>query len=94
MAYTWNEATTRQQLAAAQRRLAHDLGGSTPMVVIRPVDGALRYRGLLTGLKPDRATSVCKTMRARDEDCLVLSPDMLAAALNQQRVYHMLSARQ
>ena len=69
-------------------------GGGVPVVVTRPFDGGLRYRGLLAGLRQERAIPTCLALRQQDEDrCLVLTPAMVEGAREEELRWRMISAR-
>ena len=63
-------------------------------MVIKPRDGALHYRGLIVGLKEQRAIETCLAERAKlgEERCLVLTPLMVNGALEDERRFRMISA--
>lgn len=84
----------RADLAKAHRELRGRLGGGSTMVVIRPRDGMLRYRGLIVGLAERRAVDTCLAERARvgEARCLVMTPTMLAGAVEDERRFKMISA--
>jgi D-alanyl-D-alanine carboxypeptidase len=84
----------RRDLDKAHRELRGRLGGGSAMVVIRPRDGMLRYRGLIVGLQERRAVDTCLAERARvgEERCLVMNPTMLAGAFDDERRFKMISA--
>ncbi|CUW40114.1 putative D-alanyl-D-alanine carboxypeptidase [Magnetospirillum sp. XM-1] len=84
----------RRDLDKAHRELRGRLGGGSAMVVIRPRDGMLRYRGLIVGLAERRAVDTCLAERARvgEERCLVMTPTMLAGAVEDERRFKMISA--
>jgi D-alanyl-D-alanine carboxypeptidase len=84
----------RRELDSAHRELRSRLGGGSAMVVIRPRDGMLRYRGLIVGLPERRAVDTCLAERARvgEARCLVMTPTMLAGAMEDERRYKMISA--
>ncbi|CAA7617195.1 D-alanyl-D-alanine carboxypeptidase [Candidatus Terasakiella magnetica] len=88
-------AKVRTELAAAQRLLSKRLGGGSSLVVAKPRDGLLRYRGLIVGLAEKRAIETCLAERARhgEDICLVLTPTMLEGALDDERRFRMISAR-
>lgn len=87
-------AKVRRDLDKAHRELRGRLGGGSTMVVIRPRDGLLRYRGLIVGLQERRAVDTCLAERRRvgEERCLVMTPTMLAGALEDERRFKMISA--
>jgi D-alanyl-D-alanine carboxypeptidase len=84
----------RCELNSVHRELRQRLGGGSAMVVIRPRDGMLRYRGLIVGLAERRAVDTCLAERARagEARCLVMTPTMLAGAMDDERRYKMISA--
>lgn len=84
----------RRDLDKAHSELRGRLGGGSTMVVVRPRDGLLRYRGLIVGLAERRAIDTCLAERARvgEERCLVMTPTMLAGALDDERRFKMISA--
>jgi D-alanyl-D-alanine carboxypeptidase len=84
----------RRELNTVHRELRQRLGGGSAMVVIRPRDGMLRYRGLIVGLAERRAVDTCLAERARagEARCLVMTPTMLAGAMDDERRYKMISA--
>ncbi|BAE51036.1 D-alanyl-D-alanine carboxypeptidase family protein [Paramagnetospirillum magneticum] len=84
----------RRDLDKAHREMRGRLGGGSAMVVIKPRDGMLRYRGLIVGLPERRAIDTCLAERARagEERCMVLNPTMLAGALDDERRFKMISA--
>ncbi len=84
----------RRDLATVHRELARRLGGGAEIVVVKPRDGALRYRGFIVGLDEKRAIDTCLAERARagEERCLVLTPGMLNGALEDERRFLMIAA--
>ncbi|KIL98698.1 D-alanyl-D-alanine carboxypeptidase [Paramagnetospirillum magnetotacticum MS-1] len=84
----------RRELDKVHRQMRGKLGGGSAMVVVRPRDGMLRYRGLIVGLQERRAIDTCLAERARagEERCLVLNPTMLAGAMDDERRFKMISA--
>lgn len=88
-------AKVRRDLSAAHRQLGSRLGGGRELVVIKPRDGALRYRGLIVGLKEQRAIDTCLAERAKlgEERCTVLTPLMVTGALEDERRFRMISAQ-
>lgn len=94
VAFGRDPAEVRRQLAAVAKQLRPALGGGVPVVVTRPFDGGLRYRGLLAGLRQDRAIPTCLALRQQDEDrCLVLTPAMVEGAREEELRWRMISAR-
>ncbi|MBR9970929.1 D-alanyl-D-alanine carboxypeptidase family protein [Magnetospirillum sulfuroxidans] len=94
VAFGRDEAAVRRKLAQRQREVSPALGGGKPIVTIKPFDG-VRYRGLIAGLKEDKAISVCLKLRQTDENnCLVLPPAAVAGAVEAERRWRMLSARE
>ncbi|MBI3445134.1 MAG: D-alanyl-D-alanine carboxypeptidase [Magnetospirillum sp.] len=83
-----------QELAKVHRQLKARLGGGSTMIVVKPRDGLLRYRGLIVGLSERRAVDTCLAERAKagEERCLVLPPTMLAGAMDDERRFRMISA--
>ncbi len=88
-------AKVRHELALARRDLGKRLGGGSELVVIRPRDGTVRYRGLIVGLAEQRAIGTCLAERAKfgEDRCLVLTPSMVDGALDDERRFRMLSAQ-
>ncbi|CAA7619692.1 D-alanyl-D-alanine carboxypeptidase family protein [Magnetospirillum sp. UT-4] len=95
LAFGRDRAQVARDLAAARRKLGSRLGG-TPVVLLRPFDGGLRYRGLVAGLAQDKAVPLCLGLRAEggEERCLVLPPAAVEAAVNDERRYRMIAARE
>ncbi|WP_245651293.1 D-alanyl-D-alanine carboxypeptidase family protein [Paramagnetospirillum marisnigri] len=95
VAFGTDLAKVKRQLASAHRELSGRLGGGRPMVVIKPRDGLLRYRGLIVGLQEAKAVPTCLAERAKmgEERCLVLTPTMLSGAFEDERRFRMISAR-
>lgn len=94
VAFGRDPAEVRRQLAAMAKQLRPALGGGVPVVVTRPFDGGLRYRGLLAGLRQERAIPTCLALRQQDEDrCLVLTPAMVEGAREEELRWRMISAR-
>ncbi len=94
VAFGRDPAVVRRQLAAMARQLRPTLGSGVAVVVTRPFNGGLRYRGLLAGLKQERAVPVCLALRQQDEEsCLVLTPAMVEGAREEELRWRMLSAR-
>lgn len=90
----FEEDQVERWLTAIHRQLADDLGGGTPLVTVKPFHGDLRYRGLVVGLRQDRAMETCLSLRASNADrCLVLSPDAIQAAIDQEWRLRMAMAR-
>ncbi|CAA6604815.1 Predicted peptidase S11, D-alanyl-D-alanine carboxypeptidase 1 [Rhodospirillaceae bacterium LM-1] len=71
-----------RDLMVAQSRLG--LGGQA-LVVRAPFSGDVRYRGLLAGLSEESAVKSCLNYRTKGGDCLVLNPQMLKGAFEEQR---------
>jgi D-alanyl-D-alanine carboxypeptidase len=94
VAYGHDLAKLRRDLSAAHRQLGSRLGGGRELVVIRPRDGVLRYRGLIVGLKEQRAIETCLAERAKlgEDRCTVLTPLMVTGALEEERRFRMISA--
>lgn len=88
-------AKVRRILAKVHRELSGRLGGGSQLVLIKPRDGLLRYRGLIVGLSERRAIDTCLAERAKmgEERCLVLTPTMMSGALEDERRFRMISAR-
>lgn len=80
----------QQELTAAQSKLG--LSGRR-LVVRAPFSGDIRYRGLLGGLKEETAVKTCLDYRAKGGDCLVLNPQMLAGAFEEQKRLARFAAR-
>lgn len=94
VAFGRDETATRRDLARRFAQLRQELGGGKPAVVIRPLNGSLRYRGLITGLSESKAVSICLRLRRQDENsCLVLPPIAVQGAQETERRWRMLSAR-
>lgn len=94
VAFGRDPAEVGRQLAAMAKQLRPALGGGVPVVVTRPFNGGLRYRGLLAGLRQDRAIPTCLALRQQDEDrCLVLTPAMVEGAREEELRWRMVSAR-
>lgn len=94
VAFGRDPGKVRRDLDKVHRELRGRLGGGSVMVVTRPRDGLLRYRGLIVGLAERRAVDTCLAERARvgEERCLVMTPTMLAGALEDERRFKMISA--
>ncbi|WP_096702129.1 D-alanyl-D-alanine carboxypeptidase family protein [Magnetospirillum sp. 15-1] len=94
VAFGRDQGKVRRDLDKAHRELRGRLGGGSAMVVIRPRDGMLRYRGLIVGLAERRAVDTCLAERGRAGEgrCLVMTPTMLAGALDDERRFKMISA--
>ncbi|EME71882.1 D-alanyl-D-alanine carboxypeptidase [Paramagnetospirillum caucaseum] len=94
VAFGRDPGKVRRDLDKAHRELRGRLGGGSAMVLIRPRDGLMRYRGLIVGLAERRAVDTCLAERARvgEERCLVMTPAMLAGALDDERRFKMISA--
>ena len=88
-------ARVRHDLATARRALGRRLGGGSELLVIKPRDGAVRYRGLSVGLAESQAIATCLAERARagEGSCMVLTPTMVSGALEDERRFRMLSAQ-
>ncbi len=82
LSFARQAGTAHRDLLAAQSRLG--LGGQT-LVVRAPFSGDARYRGLLAGLSEETAVKSCLNYRAKGGDCLVLNPQMLKSAFEEQR---------
>lgn len=94
VAFGRDPAEVRRQLAAVAKQLRPALGGGVAVVVTRPFNGGLRYRGLLAGLRQERAIPICLALRQQDEDrCLVLTPVMVEGAREEELRWRMISAR-
>ncbi|WP_254432403.1 D-alanyl-D-alanine carboxypeptidase family protein [Magnetospirillum sp. SS-4] len=95
VAFGVDRSKVARQLATVHRELSSRLGGGTALIVLKPRDGLLRYRGLIVGLAERRAVDTCLAERARvgEERCLVLTPVMLNGALEDERRFRMISAR-
>jgi D-alanyl-D-alanine carboxypeptidase len=94
LAFSRDERQARHDLAAAHRRLARQLAGGREIMVVKPFDGGLRFRGLIVGLEKEHAIATCLGERAGGrEDCLVLNPLMVEGALEEERIFMMLVAR-
>lgn len=94
VAFGRDPAAVRRQLANLHRQLARAVGGGTAVVVVRPFDGGLRYRGLIAGLSQQRAVPTCLDLRKQGEErCLVLSPAAVEGAVDEERRWRMIAAR-
>jgi D-alanyl-D-alanine carboxypeptidase len=95
VAFGRDQGKVRAALAKAHRELIRRLGGGSTLVVVRPRDGSLRYRGLIVGLSEHKAIDTCLAERARfgENRCLVLTPGMLNGALEDERRFRMISAQ-
>lgn len=94
VAFGRDRATVARELAREAKALRAELGGGTPIVVVRPFDGGLRYRGLITGLKEEKAVPACLRLRHQGEDrCLTLSPTAVEGAIDTERRWRMFAAR-
>jgi D-alanyl-D-alanine carboxypeptidase len=94
VAWGRNRAQVARQASRMAQALRGRLGGGTPAVVAQPLGGGVRYRGLIAGLKQDKAVPVCLELRRKDEDaCLVLPPTAVAGAADTERRLRMMSAR-
>lgn len=85
VAYSFSEGEARRRTGQAHQRLAGQLEGGVQAMVMDGQGGRLIYRGLIAGLKEDRAVKTCLAMRGRNESCLVLSPAMVEGALDTER---------
>lgn len=92
VAFAPSAAEARRIVGATLRKLERQLGPAGIRVTTKPMGGRVFYRGIITGLKEESAVSTCLAMRARSEDCLVLTPSMMAGALDEERIYHRLAA--
>ncbi len=94
LAFGRDQASVRRTLAAAHRQVGKALGGGVAVIVVRPFDGGLRYRGIIAGLAQDKAIPTCLKLREQDEErCLVLSPAAIEGALDEERRWRMIAAR-
>ncbi|MEO5338102.1 MAG: D-alanyl-D-alanine carboxypeptidase [Magnetospirillum sp. WYHS-4] len=93
VAFGHSERETRQRLGQAQKRLGRDAGGGSQAVVLHAMGGLIVYRGLIAGLKEEKAVQTCLAARGRGEWCLVLNPAMLEGALDTERRLMMAVAR-
>jgi len=94
VAFGRDAAAVRRQVAQQLKALRKELGGGVAVVLARPFDGGLRYRGLIAGLGQDRAVPACLRLRHQGEDrCLVLSPDSVEGAVDTERRWRMVAAR-
>jgi D-alanyl-D-alanine carboxypeptidase len=94
VAYGRDLAAVRRQLAENAKALRKELGGGAPVIVIRPFDGGLRYRGLIAGLREEKAVPTCLRLRHQGEErCLVLSPASVEGAVDTERRWRMFAAR-
>lgn len=94
VAFGHDPSEVKRQLATMAKQLRPTLGGGVAVVVTRPFNGGLRYRGLLAGLKQDRAIPTCLALRQQDEErCLVLTPAMVEGAREEELRWRMISAR-
>lgn len=95
VAFGTDQDRVHRATAKAHRELSGRLGGGRPFIVLKPRDGLLRYRGLIVGLAERRAVDTCLAERARlgEDRCLVLTPNMLNGALEDERRFRMISAR-
>lgn len=92
VSYSNSEKKARSELARAQGRLASSLGTSGNASVVQDaLGGQYVYRGLITGLQEQPAIRTCLAMRKRNEDCLVLTPQMLEGAYDTQRRLRMIA---
>jgi D-alanyl-D-alanine carboxypeptidase len=82
LSFARSPATAHRDMVAVQARLG--IGGH-PLVVRAPFSGEMRYRGLLAGLSQETAVKTCLDYRAKGGDCLVLNPQMLGGAFEEQR---------
>ncbi|MEO5374293.1 MAG: D-alanyl-D-alanine carboxypeptidase [Alphaproteobacteria bacterium] len=81
------EAEARRMAAQALARLRRDLGGGRAATVLKAGDGVVAYRALIIDVNEQPTVATCLAMRARDEDCLVLTPPMLAGAIEDAERY-------
>ncbi|CAA7621215.1 putative D-alanyl-D-alanine carboxypeptidase [Magnetospirillum sp. LM-5] len=94
VAFGRDRATVARELAREAKALRAELGGGTPVVTVRPFDGGLRYRGLITGLKEEKAVPACLRLRQHGEErCLTLSPTAVEGAIDTERRWRMFAAR-
>ena len=95
VAFGREPAEVRRHATQVHRQLAGRLGGGQVLVAIKPRSGLLGYRGLIVGLDENRAIQTCLAERAKggEERCLVLTPAMLAGALEDERRFRMISAQ-
>jgi D-alanyl-D-alanine carboxypeptidase len=95
VAFGTDRDRVRRDLDKVLRELRGRLGGGSAVVLIRPRDGLMRYRGLIAGLSEHRAREVCLAERVRlgEERCLVMSPTMVAGAFDDERRFRMIAAR-
>lgn len=93
VAYGETPAKTRRDAEAQLHKLAAALGGGRVMVVTKPIGGVLRYRGLIVGLREDKVIPVCQAIRARNGDCLVLTPPMVKGAVEEEQLARRLAAQ-
>lgn len=94
IAFGRDAALVHRDLAVRHKALRRALGGGTPVVLVRPFDGTLRHRGLITGLAQDKAVPACLALRQQGEErCLVLPPAAVAGAVDEERRWRMLAAR-
>lgn len=94
VAFGRDEKDVRRKLAQRHREVARALGGGTAVVVLKPFDGGLRYRGIIAGLSETKVVPVCLKLRQSDENnCLVLPPAAVEGAVEAERRWRMFSAR-
>ncbi|MBF0326352.1 D-alanyl-D-alanine carboxypeptidase family protein [Magnetospirillum moscoviense] len=94
VAFGRDRATVARELAREAKALRAELAGGTPIVTVRPFDGGLRYRGLITGLKEEKAVPACLRLRQHGEErCLTLSPTAVEGAIDTERRWRMYAAR-
>ncbi|KAF0222095.1 MAG: D-alanyl-D-alanine [Rhodospirillaceae bacterium] len=94
VAFGRDEKDVRRKLAQRHKEVARALGGGKPVVVLKPFDGGLRYRGIIAGLSEAKVVPVCLKLRQSDENnCLVLPPAAVEGAVEAERRWRMFSAR-
>jgi D-alanyl-D-alanine carboxypeptidase len=82
LSFARSPAAAHREMIAVQGKLG--IGGH-PLVVRTPFSGDVRYRGLLAGLAQETAVKSCLDYRAKGGECLVLNPQMLQGAFEEQR---------
>lgn len=94
VAFGRDERDVRRKLAQRHQEVARALGGGKAVVVLKPFDGGLRYRGIIAGLSEAKVVPVCLKLRQTDENnCLVLPPAAVEGAVEAERRWRMFSAR-
>lgn len=94
VAFGLRPSLVKRDLERTYTALKADLGGGRMVVITRPFDGGLRYRGLIIGLSQDRAILNCQKLRREDEErCLTLTPEMVQGAFEDEQLWRMLAAR-